>query len=205
MQKQENEKVLILYPKQPVSLVLFSRCCFSFSLVDHQALEDWLHDMSTLPLDVELLRHAWQLEHLLRKLSLADIVAGEAKYTKCLSAFFRRQSNLRLTNARVKSDTWVLLSLLNCNCLDFEDFRGRIECVSFSIPYFGQLYYSRLKDAGRTDVYVHTSRLGEKILAAGSDFVSTHHGKEVVLVFNKDTREAFSIACNTESDMLHLF
>ena len=125
--------------------------------------------------------------------------------TKCLSAFFRRQSNLRLTNARVKSDTWVLLSLLNCNCLDFEDFRGRIECVSFSIPYFGQLYYSRLKDAGRTDVYVHTSRLGEKILAAGSDFVSTHHGKEVVLVFNKDTREAFSIACNTQSDMLQLF
>ena len=71
------------------------------------------------------------------------------------------------------------------------------------MPYFGQLYYFRLKDAGRTDVYV--SRLREKILAAGSDLVSTHHGKEVVLVFNKDTREAFSIACNTESDMLQLF
>ena len=73
------------------------------------------------------------------------------------------------------------------------------------MPYFGQLYYSRLKDAGRTDVYVHTSSLREKILVAGSDLVSTHHGKEVVLVFNKDTREAFNTACNTQSDMLQLF
>ena len=97
----------------------------------------------------------------------------------------------------------MLLSLLNCSCLHFEDFRGRIECVRFSFPYFGQLYYFRLKDAGRTDVYV--SRLREKILAAGSDLVSTHHGKEVVLVFNKATREAFNIACSTESDMLQLF
>ena len=96
MQKQENEKVLILYPKQPVSLVLFSRCCFSFSLVDHQALQDWLHDMSTLPLDVELLRHAWQLEHLLRKLSPADIVTGEAKYTKSV---FLHSSGNKLTCA----------------------------------------------------------------------------------------------------------
>ena len=74
--------------------------------MDHQALQDWLHDMSTLPLDVELLRHAQQFQHLPRKLLPANIVAGEAKYTKmCLSAFFRRQPNLRLTNARVKSDT----------------------------------------------------------------------------------------------------
>ena len=75
----------------------------------------------------------------------------------------------------------------------------------FIMPFFGQLYSSRLKDVGRTEVYVHTLRLCEKILAAGSDLVSTHRGKEVVLVFNKDTREAFSIACNTQSDMLQLF
>ena len=99
----------------------------------------------------------------------------------------------------------MLLSLLNYSCLHFEDFRGQIECVSFSMPYFGQLYYSRLKNAGRTDVYVHTSKLREKILAAGSDLVSTHRGKEVVPVFNKDTGEAFNTACDTESDMLQLF
>ena len=62
------------------------------------------------------------------------------------------------------------------------------------MPYFGQLYSSRLKDAGRTDVYVHTSRLREKILAAVSDLVSTHLSKEVVLVFKKDTGEALNIA-----------
>jgi len=38
--------------------------------------------VSTLPLGVKVLRHAQQLQHLLRKLSPADIVAGEAKYTK---------------------------------------------------------------------------------------------------------------------------
>ena len=75
----------------------------------------------------------------------------------------------------------------------------------FSMPYFGQLYSSRLKDAGRTEVYVHTSRLREKILAAGSDLISTHRGKEVVLVFNKDIGEALHIACNAESDMLQQF
>ena len=95
----------------------------------------------------------------------------------------------------------MLLSLLNYSCLHFEDFGGQIECVSFSMPYFGRLYSSRLKDAGRTDVYVHTSKLREKILAAGSDFILTHRGKEVVLVFNKDTGQALNIA----SDMLQLF
>ena len=66
-------------------------CCFS-SLRDQQALRDWLHNTSTLPLNVKVLRHAQQLQHLLRKLSPADIVGGEANYTeKCLSAFFRRQ------------------------------------------------------------------------------------------------------------------
>ena len=53
----------------------------------------------------------------------------------------------------------------------------------FSMPYFGQLYSSCLKDTERTEVFVHTLRLREKILAAGSDLVSTHRGKKVVLVF----------------------
>ena len=75
----------------------------------------------------------------------------------------------------------------------------------FSMPYFDQLYSSRLKDVGRTEVYVHTLRLREKILAAGSDLVSTHRGKVVVLVFNKDTVEALNIACDTESNMLQQF
>ena len=73
------------------------------------------------------------------------------------------------------------------------------------MPYLGLLYFSHLKDARRTEVYVHTSRLREKILAAGSDLVSTHRGKEVVLVFSKDTGEALNITCNTESDMLQQF
>ena len=40
--------------------------------------------------------------------------------------------------------------------------------------------------------------LQEKILAA------CNHGKEVVIVFNKDIGEALNIACNTESDMHQL-
>ena len=74
--------------------------------MDHQALRDWLHNMSTLPLDVKILRHAQQLQHLLRKLSSADIVAGEAKYTKSVFLHSSDASlNLCLTNAKVKSDT----------------------------------------------------------------------------------------------------
>ena len=99
--------------------------------MDHQALRDWLHNMSTLHLDVKVLRHAQQLQHLLRKLSPADIVAGEAKYTKSVLLHSSGANvNLCLTNARVKSDTCVLLSLLNYSRLHFEDFRGQIECVS---------------------------------------------------------------------------
>ena len=74
----------------------------------------------------------------------------------------------------------------------------------FSTPYFGWLYSSCLKDAGQTEVYVHTLRLHEKILPAGSDLVSTHCSKEMVLVFNKDIGKALNIACNTQSDMLQL-
>ena len=69
---------------------------FPFTLMDHQALQDWLHDMSTLSLDVELLRHTQQLQHLLRKLLPADIVAGEAKYTKSV---FLQSSGANLTCA----------------------------------------------------------------------------------------------------------
>ena len=104
---------LILYPRQLVLLLLFCGLLslllllflFFFSLVDHQALRDWLRNMSTLPLDVKVLRHSQQLQHLLRKLSPADIVAGEAKYIK--SVFLHSSVanlNLCLTNARVKSD-----------------------------------------------------------------------------------------------------
>ena len=94
-------------------------------------------------------------------------------------------TSVSLAGQAEKNEGEIRLSLLNCSCLHFEDFRCRTECVGFSIPYFGQLYYSRLKDARRTDVYVHTSKLRERILAAGSDLVSTHHGKEAVLVFNR--------------------
>ena len=75
----------------------------------------------------------------------------------------------------------------------------------FIMPFFGQLYSSRLKDVGRTEVYVHTSRLHEKILAAGSDLFSIHRGKEVVFIFNKDTGEALNIVCNIESDLFQQF
>jgi len=95
---------LILYPRQPV-LLLFC-CCFVvvgfflsfyfYFLTDHQALQDWLHDMSTLPLDVEIHRHAQLLQHLLRKLLPADIVADEAKYTKSV---FLHSSGASLTCA----------------------------------------------------------------------------------------------------------
>ena len=65
-----------------------------------------LHSMSTLPLDVEVLRHAQQLQvqHLLKELSTVDIVTSKAKYTK--SVFLHSSGanlNLCLTNARVKT------------------------------------------------------------------------------------------------------
>ena len=55
--------------------------------------------MFTLPLDVKVLGHAQLLQHLLRKLSSADIVAGEAKHTR--SGFLHSSGanlNLCLTN-----------------------------------------------------------------------------------------------------------
>ena len=59
--------------------------------------------------------------------------------------------------------------------------------------YFGPLYSSRLKDAGRIEVDVHTSRLREKFLAAGSDLVSTHRCKKVVLVFGAVSKGGFPV------------
>ena len=61
--------------------------------------------MSTSPLDVEVLRHAQQLQdqQLLWKLSPVDIVASEARYTK--NVFLHSSGanlNLCLSNARVR-------------------------------------------------------------------------------------------------------
>ena len=47
--------------------------------MNHQAPRDWLHNMFTLALDVEVLSQAQQLQYLLRKLSPVDIVASEGK------------------------------------------------------------------------------------------------------------------------------
>ena len=106
-----------------------------------------------------------------------------AQYTKSVFLHCSGSNlNLCLTNARVKRDTKVLLFLLNNSCSHCEDFGGQTECAS-----------------------LQHAVLCEKILAAGSDLVSTHRGKEVVLVFNKDTGEALNIACNTESDVLQQF
>ena len=55
---------------------------FFFSLNDHTALRDWLHNMSTLPLDMKVLRHAQQLEHLLRKLHLLTSSQAEQSTQK---------------------------------------------------------------------------------------------------------------------------
>ena len=79
-------------------------------LMDHQALWHWLHNMSTLSLDVKVLRHAQQLQHLLCKLSPAEIIASEAKHTR--SVFLHSSgANLNpcLTNVRVKPERDDLL------------------------------------------------------------------------------------------------
>ena len=69
-------------------------------------MRDWLHNMSTLHLDVKILRHAQQLQGRLRKLSPADVVVGEAKYTKSILPHSSGANlNLCLTSDRVKSDT----------------------------------------------------------------------------------------------------
>ena len=74
--------------------------------MDHQAQQDWLHNIPTLPLDVKVLRHAQQFQHLLRKLSPADTVRSEAKYTKSVFLHYSGAIlNQCLTNARVKTDT----------------------------------------------------------------------------------------------------
>ena len=65
----------------------------------------------------------------------------------------------------------MLLSLLNYSCLQFEDCKGQTDCVN--MPYFGHLYSYRLKDVGRTEVYVHTLRLREKSVAARSPLLSS--------------------------------
>ena len=85
--------------------------------------------MSTLHFSVNVLRHTQQLQYLLRKLSPADIVAGEAKYTKeCLSAFFRRQTKPVLV--KCQGEIKYVGDLLNYSCLHFEDFRSQIESIS---------------------------------------------------------------------------
>ena len=93
---------LNLYPTQFVLLLLLSRF---FSPPPHPpfdgppgtaGLVTQHRHVSPLPLGVEVLRHAQQLQHLLRKLSPADIVTGEAKYTKNV---FLHSSGNKLTCA----------------------------------------------------------------------------------------------------------
>ena len=83
---------IILCPRQPVLLLLFSGCFCCYFLMDHQALRDWLYNMSTSPLDVKVLSHAQQLQHLLKEAFTCWRRHRLSKvHKKSISAFFRHQ------------------------------------------------------------------------------------------------------------------
>ena len=70
--------------------------------MDHQEPRDWLHNMSTLHLDVKILR--CQNTQTRTAASISD--ASEAKYTKSIFLHCSGANlNLCLANAKVKRDT----------------------------------------------------------------------------------------------------
>lgn len=171
-----------------------------------------MHSVQTMELDQRIKHHAHSLcdKSLLRKLAAAgDMVAAESKYhLACLISFERRIPKF----AEPEADDHTVQS--NVENLAFEEVVSFIEefrdsedsAPVFGMPQLCKMYRSCLERYGAKDIWVHSSRLRDRLLKAVPDLVCSHKGREYILLFQHDIGEAVMKACanDTASDVLQL-
>ena len=139
----------------------------------------------------------------LRKLANADMVAGDANYhLKCLAAYYRKQPK-----ANKEDNSSSLHAIAFAELVAFvESYRDDTETRPlFYMSHLSRLYASRLEAHGlHVPERVHSMRLREKLLANVPDLFSTHEGKNIVLMFNKDLGAAIKQACTQDSQAVGL-
>ena len=141
--------------------------------------------------------------NVLRKLANTDMVAGDANYyLKCLVAYYRKQPK-----PSKEDNSSSLQAMAFTEVVAFvESYRDDPETrPMFYMSHLCRLYASRLEAHGlHVPERVHSMRLREKLLANVPDLFSTHEGKNVVLMFNKDLGVAIKQACTQDSDAVGL-
>jgi hypothetical protein len=166
-----------------------------------------LHKASTKEIDEKVRKCATDLQDsvLLAKLSPGDMVAIDAIYhNACLAQLYRRWDKLHANTVDISSRTLYAAAFAELVCY-IESFRDEPETAPFfPIPQLCRLYAKCLEELGVANPEIHSTRLRERLENAVPDLISVLHGREYVLMYNRDLGCAVSKACKEDGDMFHL-
>jgi hypothetical protein len=171
------------------------------------AVVDVLHNASTFGLDTRVRQCALALQDkpLLAKLSSGDLIAQEAKYhVQCLASLYNRSRDTKEqeSNADDVNHGIAFAGLVSY----IEEMRmDNLVAPVLKLTDLVNLYSDRLEQLG-THVYVHSTRLKDRILSYFPDMDAHKQGRDTVLVCNEDVGAALGKACgnDTDNEAVHL-
>ncbi|XP_072178978.1 uncharacterized protein [Diadema setosum] len=165
-----------------------------------------LHHAATTEIDKNVRKCAIELgdAELLAKLSAGDMVAIEAKYHRnCLRALYNkvRPAAPKDEDAdRLHGIAFAELVVFTEDTLEDGD-----NAPVFRLSDLANLYKTRLEQLGATvSNRVHTTRLKDRLLSALPDLRAHPHGRETLLLFERDIGPALKKACECDNDAIHL-
>ena len=166
------------------------------------------HNASTYNIDRNVRKCALELEDtaLLVKLAEGDMISIEAKYHHhCLSSLYNRAR--QAASKRNDGDDSCLHGIAFAQLVAYlEDMNSDENSAPvFKLTDIAQLYKTRLEHLGLTvGERIHTTRLKERLLSELPHLRAHSRGRDTLLSFEKDIGPALMIACQTDSDAMHL-
>ncbi|XP_041462085.1 uncharacterized protein LOC121413358 [Lytechinus variegatus] len=165
-----------------------------------------LHHASTMDIDKNVRRCATELgdTELIAKLCAGDMVAIKAKYHRnCLRSLYNRIRPI----APKDDDADQLHGIAFAELVVFMEERRADEDIApvFKLSDLAHLYKTRLEQLGATiNNRIHTTRLKERLLSELPELSAHSHGRDTLLLFEKDVGPALRKACERDNDAMYL-
>ena len=179
-----------------------------FFCAEGASTPDPLREVATKCLDYSVRKcaHDLQDEYLLAKLSVADIIALEAKYhPQCLVSLYYKAAALKMKALKMKdkhdkSDVNHGIALAELSAY-IEDARMEDIAPIFELSDLVKLYSSRLEYLGMEQhTHPHSTVLKNRILAKIPELKASKEGRDILLTFDDDLGPALRRACDDDCD-----
>jgi len=171
-----------------------------------------LHAVTTLQVDTNVRECAKVLvdSTLLAKLSDSDLIAQEAKYHLiCLVTLYKSRDRVVRQQSKVDcSELKSVHGLVFAQLVSYiDEVRSDVSVAPvFKLATLAKMYSDRICQLGAVDLYVHSSRLKERLQEHFPNMRAQVEGRDVLLVFDSDIGPALLKACQSDRDRdaLHL-